>query len=227
MAILKSPTLSCGRVWRVTAFTFVCFLAATVWTFWYAMNSDRDDIHALLTQLIPAGHCACQSSTVFECASCLTPQKPAHRQMNTSTSMLNVHDEGMLEAQCNISFPGLFEDINRGREYWSQTDNITSDSLNQIKIVNGLTRTMIYNGHLYIISTKSKGEDHRRKMIATLSSIHRALAAFPERTKLPNIEFVFSVEDKADDVAGAGHPLWVLARKAAEKSLWLMPDFGF
>ena len=147
--------------------------------------------------------------------------------MNTSTSTENVHNEGMTEGQCNTAFPGLFEDINRGMEYWSQTGIITTYSLDQIDIVNGLTRAMIYNGHLYVISTKSKGEDHRRKMVATLSSIHRALAAFPERTNIPNIEFVFSVEDKANDVAGAGYPLWVLARKATEKSLWLMPDFGF
>ena len=90
-----------------------------------------------------------------------------------------------------------------------------------------MTRAMIYDGGLYVIATKSLVAEHRRKTIATLGSIHRALVATPERRKLPNIEFIFSVEDKADDIGGNNHPLWIFARTALEKSLWLIPDFSF
>lgn len=57
--------------------------------------------------------------------------------------------------------------------------------------------------------------------------MHRALAAAHDKASIPDIEFVFSVEDKASDVTG-GHmqPLWVVARKADEQSFFLVPDFG-
>ena len=207
------------------------FLTITIWTFWYAMNSDKDDISPLLTQLIPAGHCACQSATVFECSSCLKPQNPALD--NTPSPSWEYQygrddrNEGLADDQCNAAFPGLYEDVNRGVKYWSENGNITMGTLNDVHLVNGLTRAMIYKGDLYVIATKSKAEDHRRKTVATLASMHRALTSYPDRRKLPNIEFIFSIEDKADDVSGDGHPLWVLARRAPEESLWLIPDFGF
>ena len=108
-------------------------------------------------------------------------------------------------------------------KYWPKSSNITTTTLDGIKMANGRTRAMIYNGQLYIIPTKSKAEDHRRKMIATLRSIHWALIASAGRNGLANIELVF---DNAEDVRGNGHPLWVLARNPSEGSLWLMPDFG-
>ena len=195
------------------------------------MNSDKDDVNPILTQLIPAGHCACQSSTVFECSSCLQPQTPASKHERPSTWEFQYgrddRNEGLEEDQCDLAFSGLFEDVDRGMKYWSQSNKITSHTLDQINVVNGLTRAMIYEGHLYILVTKSKGEDHRRKILATLSSIHRALVAYPKHQQLPNIEFVFSIEDKTEDIAGPDQPIWVLARKANEESLWLMPDFGF
>ncbi|RJE25449.1 DUF821 domain protein [Aspergillus sclerotialis] len=86
---------------------------------------------------------------------------------------------------------------------------------------------MIYNGELYVIATRAQGEDNRRKIVATLSSISRALSASPDRTTIPNIEFILSVEDKIDDVNGVGHPIWAFSRKISEESAWLMPDFGF
>ena len=68
------------------------------------------------------------------------------------------------------------------------------------------------------------GEDHRKKVVATLSSIFRSMTAIPDRRDLPNIEFAFTIEDMADE---PGHPLWVLTRRAQDQQVWLMPDFGF
>jgi hypothetical protein len=45
-----------------------------------------------------------------------------------------------------------------------------------------------------------------------------------DRRSLPNIEFVFSVEDFVSD---ATQPIWALARRAHDQKLWLMPDFAF
>lgn len=209
-----------------------CFATVIIYTIWYGMNSDRDDIHPLLTQLIPAGHCACETATVFECPSCLSHSQGPLLDSSPSSHWEYVYErdaqnEAFTEDQCNAAFPGLFEDVDRGVKFWGLNGNITQQSLDVVQLVNSMTRAMFYKGNLYVIATKSKTEDHRRKMIATLGSIHRALTAFPDRASIPDIEFVFSVEDKVDDIAGWHQPLWVLARKASEESLWLMPDFGF
>ena len=46
------------------------------------------------------------------------------------------------------------------------------------------------------------------------------MASSPE--PLPNIEFAFNSDDSVDPVA-----LWGYARRAEDKAVWLMPDFGF
>ena len=78
-----------------------------------------------------------------------------------------------------------------------------------------------------MIATRAMGEDHRRKIVVTLSAMYRLLSASPTRETTPNIEFIFSVEDRVDDVGAVGHPIWVFSRKASEESVWLMPDFGY
>lgn len=54
--------------------------------------------------------------------------------------------------------------------------------------------------------------------------MQRVMLATPRTRHIPNMEFVFSVEDMVWD---PHHPVWVLARKARDTQLWLMPDFGF
>lgn len=220
-----------GRPGRYLALLSLAIPVIVLWTLWYGINSDKDDVNPIITQLIPAGHCTCQTSTVFECSSCLEPHLSDVNA--TTTDEWNFEygrddrNAGLSDAQCAASFPGLFEDVERAGRYWDENGNISISKLDDIELKNGMTRAMIYNGNLYIIATRSKGEDHRRKTLATLSAMHRALAAMPSRQSAPKLEFVFSVEDKASDVIGTGHPLWTFARKASETSLFLVPDFGF
>jgi hypothetical protein len=61
---------------------------------------------------------------------------------------------------------------------------------------------------------------------ATLSSLNRALSAFPGRHLLPNIEFIFTSEDFAAEPSGAG-PVWSYSKRDGDDSVWLMPDFGY
>ena len=220
-----------GRTCRYLSLLSLAIPVVILWTMWYAMNSDKDDVSPILTQLIPAGHCTCQTATIFECSSCLEPHMS---DVNTTADDdwkfqygRDDRNAGLSQAQCAASFPGLFEDVERATKYWGGKGHITTTALDKVELVKGMTRAMIYNGDLYIIATESKGEDHRRKTLATLSAMHRALAATPLRHAAPNLEFVFSVEDKASDVVGTGHPIWVYARKASEESLFLMPDFGY
>ena len=219
------------RCGRIVGLISLLLFGLTVATLWYGVNSDKDDVPSILTQLIPAGHCACKTSTTFQCSSCLDSQTALTDHDSPHvweySYERNKNDETLDEKQCLAAFPGLFEDTKLGTKYWFVNGNVSTEALDDLRMINGMSRAMIYKGQLYVLATKSKAEDHRRKMIAVLSSIHRALIAAPDRPALPNIEFVFTVEDKAADVGGNGHPLWVLARKATEEYLWLMPDFGF
>lgn len=61
---------------------------------------------------------------------------------------------------------------------------------------------------------------------ATLNSLQRALAAFPDRHLLPSIEFIFTSEDFASDPTGRG-PIWAYSKRDEDDSVWLMPDFGY
>lgn len=210
------------------AFCFIAIIAV-----WFGMNSDREHIHPLLTQLIPAGHCTCESSTIFQCSTCLTcyehgPQ--ADTSTSTSWSFEYTRDgrnEALSQDQCKAAFPGLFEDIARGSKFWSSNGRLSSIELDAITIQYGMARAFIADGRLYVVEARPKSEDHRRKILGTLSSIHRALATDQKRASRPYFEFVFSVEDRVDDVTNSEWPVWVFSRAPAEEGVWLMPDFSF
>ncbi|PYI06002.1 hypothetical protein BO78DRAFT_387245 [Aspergillus sclerotiicarbonarius CBS 121057] len=206
---------------------------ACVLVIWYAVNTDRDYIHPLLTQLIPAGHCACQTSTTFQCSSCLTCSHPGLVQQLTPAPAWEFQpardgsNEGLDRSQCMAAFPGLFEDVLRAATFWKTHGALAMEDLDEIPLRHGMVRAFIHGGELYVVVARSKGEDHRRKIVAVLSAIHRALVADINRAMRQDIEFVFSVEDKVEDVTSSDHPVWALARSATEEAVWLMPDFGF
>lgn len=77
---------------------------------------------------------------------------------------------------------------------------------------------------LYVLQTFLVDNVNRQKAIGALSSLHRAITAARHRESIPNIEFVFSVEDLP---AQPTKPVWGLARRAQDEALWLIPDFGF
>ncbi|OAX81692.1 hypothetical protein ACJ72_03962 [Emergomyces africanus] len=215
---------------RAILLWLVVLFGAFMFTMWFGMNSDKDNIHPVITQLIPAGHCTCEHSTTFNCSSCLVPfgypigatpdltQWRFHYDRDKSNECLN-------RSQCRAAFPGLFEDVNRAEQFWNSRGGITRKQLDKINLRKGMARGMIYAGELYVIEARAAQDDHRRKILATFSSIHRALSA--DTGSLPDIEFTFSVEDKLQDIMGSGQPLWTFGRKVSEESVWLMPDFGF
>ncbi|KAE8154226.1 glycosyl transferase family 90-domain-containing protein [Aspergillus avenaceus] len=230
---------SCSR-WRLRPGSllhvlYLCCFVSTVCIviIWYGVNSDRPHIHPLLTQLIPAGHCACQTSTTFQCSSCLScySQCPVSEPSVSPTwefqTDRDASNEALDRVQCKAAFPGLFEDIVRGVGFWRSQGNLATEDLDRIPLEHGMARVFIHRGELYVVAARSKQEDHRRKILAALSSIHRALVADPDRASRRDIEFVLSVEDKVSDVTSADNPVWVLARSATEQGVWLMPDFGF
>ena len=220
------------RHYSSVALSSLCLLFAGFgFVIWFAMNSDLDNVPSILTQLTPAGHCACQTSTTFNCTAALDhrPEVDVSPPLSYWTYQYrrDNRNQGLSEDQCIASFPGLYEDVHRAVRYWYEKDNITSPALQGIPLRNGMVRAMIIDGELYIIEVHARGEDHRRKILATLSSMFRALTTYTLRRSLPDIEFVFSIEDKVEDVVDHRQPIWALARKASEEAVWLMPDFGF
>ncbi|PKY03806.1 endoplasmic reticulum-resident kdel protein [Aspergillus campestris IBT 28561] len=231
----------CSR-WRLRQnfllYLFYCagfFCLFGIISIWFGMNTDRDYVHPLLTQLIPAGHCACQTSTTFQCSTCLScpEQSPAHLPPPGAPSpwqfqsTRDANNESLDADQCQTAFPGLFEDVSRAGVYWRAHGYLGTEDLDRIPLELGMARAFIHRGELHVVAVHSKGEDHRRKILAVLSSIHRALVADARRAARRDIEFVFSVEDKVEDVTSSDNPVWVLARSATEEAVWLMPDFGF
>ncbi|KAL4904461.1 hypothetical protein BDW74DRAFT_31104 [Aspergillus multicolor] len=202
---------------------------------WFAVNSDRDYLHPILTQVIPAGHCACEAAAVFECSTCLTCShldRVAETPSSTAEAWQfeyprDAQNVALTQGQCAAGFPGLFEDVARGTAYWRTQGGLSSDELDAIPIHHGMGRAKIARGELYVISVRARGKDHRRKILAALSAMHRALIGDPERSTRPDIEFVFSIEDKLAEVTDSMNPVWTLARTASEEAAWLMPDFGY
>ncbi|CEN60476.1 hypothetical protein ASPCAL02914 [Aspergillus calidoustus] len=227
----------------LTTLCLLSFLSITLGVLlWTAVNSDRAYLHPLLTQIIPAGHCACETATVFECSSCLacshqtlalTPSAELERWEFSYAR--DGHNAGLGREQCDAAFPGLFEDVHRAGRYWRHRGGISNAELDTITLNPGMARARIANGQLYVLATRARGEDHRRKILAALSAMHRALITDTHdrtstSTTIPDIdiEFIFSIEDKLSDVADAANdPIWSLARTAGEEAAWLMPDFGF
>ncbi|RAH54579.1 endoplasmic reticulum-resident kdel protein [Aspergillus piperis CBS 112811] len=196
--------------------------------------ADKDNIHPLLNQLIPAGHCACHTAAIFEYNSCLQypAQLPFHDIASSSSApptqtFFDPLEYSYNKTQCTTLFPGLFEDSIRAQSFWTARHGIKRADINNIKMVDGMARVAIYQGRLYILRSLAKGEDHHRKILGILASLHHALVSAPQLAVILNTEIIFSIENKLKDVAGPDHPLWILARKATEESVWLMPDFGF
>lgn len=228
---MSGPNVRVCSTQRVLWTIAVSIFGSLVYIIWFGMNSDHDNVHPLITQIIPAGHCTCHSAASFHCSECLAcvnstaaSNQPSEWKFQYGRDDRNL---GLNQNQCQTSFPGLFQDILRSGTYWKARGGVSAEDLDDTPLENGMAKAMIYNGELYIIATRAQGGDNRRKIVATLSSISRALSASPDRTTIPNIEFILSVEDRIDDVNGVGHPIWTFSRKISEESAWLMPDFGF
>lgn len=84
---------------------------------------------------------------------------------------------------------------------------------------------MIYNGELYVIK-EVKGEPDRSRGLAALANMYRALTSIPNPRSIPNIEFVFDIEDRADlGEKQSDRIRWAWARPKDNPWLWVMPDF--
>ncbi|KAF2477315.1 uncharacterized protein BDR25DRAFT_300282 [Lindgomyces ingoldianus] len=214
----------------VSACAIIFLLICTIL---YGTRTETTSLPSYVKEVLPAGRCLCEYSTTFTCDTCLdcaATQSPLSLNSTTEEDeqwtfsyRTDAQNYGLDEDQCQAAFPGLFEDIERAKRE-RRGVKVTERELSSFELTKGMVRAMIYDGELYVLRTKLVDNINREKAIAALHAIHRSIVSGRHSQKTPNIEFVFSVEDLP---AQPSKPLWVLARRAQDHNLWLIPDFGF
>ncbi|KAL1998383.1 hypothetical protein VTN02DRAFT_6297 [Thermoascus thermophilus] len=135
-------------------------------------------------------------------------------------------DYGLSDEQCRIAFPKLFVEIEKSAAR-RKDKPITLKELNSRKSQEATVRGIVDRGELYVLDYEPQPVTFSRAK-ATLSALHRALTAVPDRRDLPSIEFVFTTEDFA--AGGDGEDLraiWSYTKRDGDDAVWLMPDFGY
>ncbi|PVI06578.1 hypothetical protein DM02DRAFT_667457 [Periconia macrospinosa] len=220
----------CLALLFITSVTLFFILVCSIL---YGTRTENPSLPLLVKEVLPAGRCLCESSTTFQCGTCLDcASHPAILANITSEEdeawvfdrRRHGNDYGLDEDQCHAAFPGLFEDIQLAKKFRKKKGKITEQELSSFKLTKGMVRVLIFNGQLHIVQTFLVDNVNRQKALAALSALHRALVSSKDRSSIPNIEFILSVEDLP---AQPKKPIWVLARRAQDQDLWLMPDFGW
>ena len=153
--------------WPVRLKLSLVVIIVTITSFIYmisrATKSENTEMYEMLKGLLPSGNCHCQSSTNFECGLCLDCASgdawSAGQNETASQDQGNWRftfgrddkNEGLDEAQCSASFPGLFEDIRRAVDL-RRNNPVTLEELDAIKIHDGkslgIVRAKIHDGEV-------------------------------------------------------------------------------
>ena len=223
------------RINFVTAVSILAqltLIASLIWAIILATHSD-DHLPELLRKLRPAGNCLCESSTVFDCGwtrdqhtSNISPETKTTGATEGGWQFQHGRDDldfAMSEYKCNAAFPGLFEEVHRAVGWRvEQGSNVSLAELDAMTIERGRVRVLIIDGQIRVLEASHSYDDQRKRALANLYSMHRAISADPK--SIPNIEFIMSVDDMVDTPTQA---VWALDRRPSDQNLWLMPDFGF
>ncbi|KAL4892578.1 glycosyl transferase family 90-domain-containing protein [Aspergillus ambiguus] len=130
-------------------------------------------------------------------------------------------NHGLSEDQCRAAFPKLFVETDRSASF-REAKPIQFRELEDLVVENGMVRGLIKDGELYIVDYGAMPFTFSRAK-ATLNSLQRALSAYPDRHRLPSVEFVLTTDDYS---SGQG-PIWSYSKRDEDDSVWLMPDFGY
>ncbi|CBX94554.1 similar to DUF821 domain-containing protein [Plenodomus lingam JN3] len=206
---------------EVLSFFFVstcALLFLLICSILYGTRTENPTLPPLVKEYMPAGRCLCEFSTTFSCDTCLdcasnqailAATKPPRKRRICGPSTMHATrtNYGLSEAQV--------------RKRWGK---VTEADLSSFDLSKGMVRGLLFERELYIIETYLVDNVNRQKALATLSALYRSVLSAPPSTDIPNIEFVFSVEDLP---AQPNKPMWSLARRVQDHNLWLIPDFGF
>jgi Glycosyl transferase family 90 len=232
MLVTKIRFRRIGIVTIISLLAQIALIVSLIWAVILVTNSD-EHLPELLRKLRPAGNCLCESSTVFDCSWTQNLQT-INNAFGTGPKDI-VEDEwqfqhgrddldlSMSEDKCNVAFPGLFEEVHRAVGWRiEQGRNVTLADLDAVTIERGRIRAMIVDGKIRVLAASHSFDDHRKRALATLYSIYRAISA--DTKAIPNIEFIISLDDMVDTPS---QHVWALTRRSQDQNLWLVPDFGF
>ena len=143
---------------------------------------------------------------------------------------------GLSQAQCDLAFPDLYDEINRAISVWQKRKHkILPKDIEISWRKDGAIQVLIQDNQLRILQTKNtyQHEGYRKRTMYVLSQLHRALlGAAAAGESVPSVEFSITVDDISliPNPQMDTHTIWAFTRKLKDRDqdrLWLMPDFNF
>jgi hypothetical protein len=135
-----------------------CLILAFVALTLYGTRTSNPNLPTLVKEVLPAGRCQCESSTVFKCDTCI---ECANRQLVSPHATKeedtpwafeyprDANNYRLDQAQCKAAFPGLYEDIIRARDFRkSMGTNVTEQDLYSFELTKGMVRAAIFSGEV-------------------------------------------------------------------------------
>lgn len=144
-------------------------------------------------------------------------RKGSDRQNLHYDSPFNPEDLTMTEEECDTFFPGLYKEIDRSVDYYTE-HNMTAEYLDKV-CDDGIwthARVLIHNNKVYL---KYFQQSAFTRINSALGLLHQSVAG--AREQLPNAEFCLSLND------WGSMGKFSLDRAPYLEDVWLLPDYGF
>ena len=141
----------------ISGIAIVIFLVSSII---YGTRTENPSLPRVVQEVLPAGRCLCQQSTTFECATCLecaaSPAFVANSTRKEDESWVfdyrrDGSNYGLDGDQCQAAVPGLFEDIERAKNYAMGKGMVTIRNLTDFELSKGMVHAMIYDGQVRLI----------------------------------------------------------------------------
>lgn len=122
----------------------------------YGTRTENPSLPQVIQEVLPAGRCLCQQSTTFHCESCLDcaarPALVANATHALETWEFDPRRDGanygLDEDQCAAAFPGLYEDIERAKNFRKGRGLVTQQNLTDFVLTKGMVRAMVHHGQV-------------------------------------------------------------------------------
>jgi hypothetical protein len=138
---------------------------------------------------------------------------------------VHANDYSLTGPQCRSAFPKLFVELDKSVALYRDKP-ITFKSIDARPHTDGQVRVLIHKGRMRILEFGWMNRTESRAK-STLSGIYRAIMAAPDRSQIPDVEFIFDTEDYTEEENAHLGPIWTYTKREQDKGNWLMPDFGY
>jgi hypothetical protein len=125
----------------------------------------------------------------------------------------------------------LYTEIDRAHDFHQKRGGVNKDQVVfHDDEIHAQAHCMIYNGELYIIGERLRpyyvGKKRDPRISAATAAVYRSLVALPDRSVVPNIEFVIDVADDPGEPVTTDRVAWGYARNIKDETTWILPDHG-